>query len=104
MPARENRFSDRLLADIIRQIEGGSSSEGVVISQMTSYTGSLTSRPPLRQVELFEIVIAIVVNIASSAIYDQIKEIVKRKIQEGKVVLLEDEELDKDESDDVDAE
>jgi hypothetical protein len=45
----------------------------VEVQSVTSITNTLLDREPLNQIELVDILLGIAINIASSAIYDQIR-------------------------------
>lgn len=59
--------------------------EGIEISDPRAAKDTLLSREPLGQFGLFEIMISVAANLASSAVYDGIKQIIDRLAQDGKV-------------------
>lgn len=59
--------------------------QNISISAPTPFKGGLRSREAYRQNELFEIVIAIIINLATAAIYDQAKMVVEELRRKRKV-------------------
>lgn len=62
--------------------------EGIELSAPRPAKGSLLSRAPLGQFGLFEILISVAANLASSAAYDAIKRVIGEFSQAGKVKLV----------------
>lgn len=62
--------------------------EGIEISDPRAAKGTLLSRAPLGQFGLFEILISVAANLASSAVYDGAKQIIERFAQGGKIRVV----------------
>jgi hypothetical protein len=62
--------------------------EGIEISAPQPAKGTLLSRAPLGQFGLFEILISVAANLASSAAYDGIKRVIGEFSQGGKVKVV----------------
>jgi esterase/lipase superfamily enzyme len=64
------------LIELRQELEAEFNDQQVVISEPTPYIPLLAERPTYRQIELFDIIITVAINLASSAVYEHLKRII----------------------------
>ena len=75
--------------------EAGITTEQLVWSDRLPARRGLIDRQPLGQMELFDIVISVATGIASNAIYTQLRDLLKKAEDKGKVQVVEEKKPEK---------
>lgn len=78
------------LKAVITEIREQFSDEQVEIGILTPYVGTLISRDSYRQIELFDVLVGILVNLGSNAIYNQLKTLLEKRAAGKKIEIVEE--------------
>ncbi len=93
------RGEEQDILAIKKELEPMLASHTVTISEPMPYIAKLSSRQAFRQNELFEILIAVAINLATSLVYDELKSILAKHREKGKVDVHYEHDTTKEEKD-----